>query len=147
MCAIFESNTAGFQCHWDCNNAVNSLLSTFLLVKQSLQSAGVAAAQTQSIVQLRDKYARIGDGKVGMDGGSYAFSIDPEHPSGHCVTRVDHYSIRPSNGQIMAVAASEKFGHSTRDILLELGYSQLQTDALFAEKIVASGWSGEYLPS
>ena len=115
--------------------------------EQSLQSAGVAAAQTQSIVQLRDKYARIGDGKVGMDGGSYAFSIDPEHPSGHCVTRVDHYSIRPSNGQIMAVAASEKFGHSSREILEEIGYSHGQIDNLIAENVIATGWSSEYLPS
>jgi crotonobetainyl-CoA:carnitine CoA-transferase CaiB-like acyl-CoA transferase len=115
--------------------------------EQSLQAVGIAAAQTQSIAQLRDKYSRISDGEVGIDSGSYAFSIDPQHPSGHCFTRVDHYAIRPVQGRIIAVAASEKFGHSSKEVLEEIGYTYDQIDNLIKENIVATGWSDEYLPS
>jgi crotonobetainyl-CoA:carnitine CoA-transferase CaiB-like acyl-CoA transferase len=112
-----------------------------------LQNAGIAAAETKSIVQLREQYSRPADGEVDLHSGSYAFSIDKNHPSGHKVTRIDHYSIRPSDAKIKSVKASEKFGHSTRKVLQELGYSPTSIESCIADKIVGTSWSDEYLPS
>jgi crotonobetainyl-CoA:carnitine CoA-transferase CaiB-like acyl-CoA transferase len=112
-----------------------------------LQNAGIAAANAQSIVQLRERYARIADGTVDLTSGSYAFSTDVNHPSGHDVTRIDHYSIRPTQAKIKAVSASEKFGQSSREILTELGYPIDQINSLITNNIVATRWGTEYLPS
>ncbi|MCJ8300176.1 MAG: CoA transferase, partial [Pseudomonadales bacterium] len=112
-----------------------------------LQSAGVAAAEPRSIKELRDQYTRLADGKVDLCSGSYAFSSYPNHPSGHRVTQIDHYAIRPTEAMIMALAPAEKFGHSTRSILTELGYPPARIASMLERKIAAIGWGSEYLPS
>ncbi|MFP6850413.1 MAG: hypothetical protein VCA57_17100 [Pseudomonas sp.] len=42
---------------------------------EKLQAADIAAAVPQSIESLRAQYSREGDGSVGIDKGSFAFSI------------------------------------------------------------------------
>ena len=44
-----------------------------------------------SIEELRDQYTREADGTVGINRG-YAFSTYNNHPSGHRITLIDHYS-------------------------------------------------------
>ena len=47
----------------------------------------------------------------------------------------------------MALAPAEKFGHSTRSILTELGYPPARIASMLERKIAAIGWGSEYLPS
>ncbi|RVU31005.1 CoA transferase [Neptunomonas marina] len=112
-----------------------------------LHSADIAAATPLSIETLREQYSRIADGSPGIDKGSYAFSIYPDHPSGHCLTQIDHYSIRPTEARIKAVAPTERFGHSTREVLREVGYSDNEIDDMIERKIAGLGWGKEFLPS
>lgn len=112
-----------------------------------LHAADIAAAEPQSIETLRAQYSRLADGTVGIDKGSYAFSVYPEHPSGHCVTLIDHYSIRPTEASIKATTPTERFGYSTREILKEIGYSTEKIDAMIADNIASLGWGKEFLPS
>ncbi|WP_136681183.1 CoA transferase [Neptunomonas sp. XY-337] len=112
-----------------------------------LHSADIAAATPLSIETLREQYSRIADGSSGIDKGSYAFSIYPDHPSGHCLTQIDHYSIRPTEARIKAVAPTERFGHSTREVLREVGYSDNEIDDMIERKIAGLGWGKEFLPS
>ncbi len=107
----------------------------------------IAAAAPVSIETLREKYSRVADGKVGFHLGSYAFSIYPDHPSGHCLTASDHYSIRPKEAYIKAVSPAERFGGSTRLVLEELGYSENEIDSMIERKIAGLGWGKEFLPS
>lgn len=112
-----------------------------------LRVADVAVAEPNSIETLRHDYSRIHDGEVGTHFGSYAFSVYPEHPSGHCFTQIDHYSIRPSRALIRAIAPTEKFGNSTKKILASVGYSESEIEAMIEGNIVSLGWAKEYLPS
>lgn len=112
-----------------------------------LHSADIAAAVPNSIETLRDQYSRIADGCVGIDRGSYAFSIHPDHPSGHCLTQIDHYAIRPVEARIKAVSPAESFGHSTREILRSVGYSAAEIESMIERKIAGLAWGKEYLPS
>ncbi|WMC09889.1 CoA transferase [Oceanimonas pelagia] len=112
-----------------------------------LHAAGIAAARPLSIEELREAYSRTADGRAGTDLGSYAFSVYDHHPSGHRVTQIDHYSIRPAEASITALSPTEQFGHSTRTILTELGYSDEQIDDMLAARIVGEAWGREYLPS
>lgn len=112
-----------------------------------LHDADIAAAEPLAIETLREQYSRIADGTVGIDRGSYAFSIYPDHPSGHCITQIDHYSIRPLEAQIKAVSPTEAFGHSTRDVLASVGYSDTEIESMIERKIAGIAWGKEFLPS
>ena len=112
-----------------------------------LQSADIAAAVPMSIESLRAQYSREADGTPGTQLGSYAFSIFRDHPSGHCITQIDHYAIRPQEAWIRAFTPTERFGHSTRKILASVGYSEEEIDSMIDRKVAGLGWGKEYLPS
>ena len=112
-----------------------------------LRNADIAVAEPNSIETLRHDYSRIHDGEVGTHFGSYAFSVYPDHPSGHCFTQIDHYSIRPERAFIRAIAPTEKFGQSTKAVLASVGYSEAEIDAMIEANIASLGWADEYLPS
>lgn len=114
---------------------------------QRFIKADIAAAQPRSIENLRHQYSRKADGKVGTELGSFAFSIYPDHPSGHCLTQIDHYSIRPKRASIRALTPAERHGHSTREILRSVAYSDPEIDAMIDCDVASLGWSREYLPS
>ena len=114
---------------------------------EQLQAADIAAAEPLSIETLRELYSREGDGTVGIDLGSFAFSVHPEHPSGHCLTQIDHLAIRPSEASIKAVSLPERWGHSTREVLTEMGYSAAEVESMIERNIASLGWAKEFLPS
>lgn len=114
---------------------------------QALRAQDIAAVRSVGIAELRERYARPADGKMGIDLGSYAFSSYHDHPSGHAVTIVDHYSIRPSRAQIIAQPPTERFGHSTTEIIAGLGYTNEQIATLLNDNVIGTGWGKEYLPS
>jgi crotonobetainyl-CoA:carnitine CoA-transferase CaiB-like acyl-CoA transferase len=107
----------------------------------------IAAAQPLSIENLRAQYSREADGKVGTELGSFAFSVYPDHPSGHCLTQIDHYAIRPRRAPIKALTPTERHGHSTREILESVAYTSPEIDAMIDSKVASLGWSKEHLPS
>lgn len=63
------------------------------------------------------------------------------------MTQLDPYAIRPSNSIVYALSRPEKFGQSTRQIMLELGYSEADIDASIASGDLSDSWSQEFLPS
>jgi len=112
-----------------------------------LHEADIAAAVPNSIEQLRAQYTREGDNTVGINNGSFAFSIHRNHPSGHCLTQIDHYAIRPVDSKISAVSLPERWGHSTKEVLASIGYSQAEVDDFIRRGIASLGWAEEFLPS
>lgn len=111
------------------------------------RAADLGAAICDSIEAIRAANCRQDDGTPGVDCGSYAFSSYPAHPSGHGVTQLDPYAVRPSTGRVFALAPAEKYGTSTRSVLAAAGYSVADLDRLTKEGVISSSWSGEYLPS
>ncbi|MAY70322.1 MAG: carnitine dehydratase [Halomonas sp.] len=114
---------------------------------ERLQKAGIAAAVCENIEALRSYNARRWDNTPGIDRGSYSFTVYDEHPSGHVITQLDPYAIRPKRGRIYPLAPSEKYGSSSRQVLEELGHSPEEIDRLIAEGVVSESWSEEYLPT
>ncbi|SFT39664.1 dimethylsulfoniopropionate cleavage enzyme DddD [Pseudovibrio denitrificans] len=114
---------------------------------EKLRAADIAAAQPLGIEHLRDSYTRTADGTVGIDRGSYAFSTYEDHPSGHRVTLIDHYSIRPEEAAIKALPSTEAYGNSTREVLASVGYSDEQVSDMIERRIAGTGWGKEFLPS
>lgn len=114
---------------------------------KKLRNADIAAVQSVSIEDLRAQYTREADGIVGIDRGSYAFSTYKNHPSGHCITLIDHYSIRPTEASILAQSDTERFGHSTKTVLASVGYDNEKIQSMIDNKIAGTGWGKEFLPS
>lgn len=112
-----------------------------------LQAADIAAAVCENLETLRSYNAWPSDGATGIHRGSYSFTVYDDHPSGHVITQLDPYAIRPKRGRIYPLAPSEKYGASTRSVLEELGHSDEDIDRLIEEGVVAEGWSREYLPT
>lgn len=113
----------------------------------ALHAADIAAALPLGIEKLRDDYTRKADGTVGIDRGSYAFSVYEDHPSGHRVTLIDHYSIRPQEAPIYALRSTEAFGTSTRQVLEGVGYDAGEVESMIERGIAGTGWGREFLPS
>ena len=111
-----------------------------------LHAADIAVAQPKSIETLRAENSRIADGTVGTDRGSFAFSIYPDHPSGHQLTQIDHYAIRPQNAAIFAVSPTEAHGNSTKEVLADVGYNAEQIESMLARGIAGLGWGKTFLP-
>ena len=112
-----------------------------------LRAADLAAAEPMSIEDLRGQYSRAADGRVGSDQGSFAFSIFADHPSGHRITQIDPYAIRPTDAKVNAVTPAERFGHSTREVLAAVDYSEAEIESMLERKVAGLGWSQEFLPS
>jgi crotonobetainyl-CoA:carnitine CoA-transferase CaiB-like acyl-CoA transferase len=114
---------------------------------ERLRAHGVAAAVPNSIEKLRELYSREADGTPGTDLGSFAFSIHRDHSSGHCLTQIDHYAIRPSEVPIKLASLPERWGHSTREVLASVGYDDAAIDSMIARNVASLGWAREFLPS
>ena len=114
---------------------------------ERLQGADIAAAICENIDTIRTYNSRPADGTPGTTRGSYSFSVYEDHPSGHTVTQLDPYAVRPLRGRVLALPPAEKYGASTRNILRELGYDNERIDELLASGAVSESWSREYLPS
>lgn len=112
-----------------------------------LQAANIATAVPDNIDSLRQGYSRKADGRPGTANGSYSFSVYDDHPSGHRITQLDPYAIRPRVARIRALPPAEKFGASTRKVLQRLGYSAEQIGRLLEKGAISESWSAEYLPS
>ncbi len=128
------------------------LASAFMLARaedwaERLVAADIGATVCENIEALRTYNSRPADGTPGTENGSYSFSVYEDHPSGHVITQLDPFAIRPQHGSIYALAPTEKFGASTRAILQELGYSGEQIDEMISSGAVSESWSREYLPS
>lgn len=115
--------------------------------QQRLLQADIGVSLCENIETIRSRSARIADGRPGTDRGSYSFSIFPDHPSGHTVTQLDPFAIRPAVGKVTAVAPAEKYGASTRSVLKDLNYTDAEIDRLIASGTISETWSSQYLPS
>jgi hypothetical protein len=114
---------------------------------ERLQAADIGASICENLETIRAYNSRPADGTPGTEQGSYAFSVFADHPSGHTVTQLDPFAVRPRRGKIYALESAEKYGASTRAVLQELCHSEEQIDALMAAGVVSESWSASYLPT
>ncbi|WP_417260287.1 CoA transferase [Celeribacter sp.] len=112
-----------------------------------LRAADIGVAICENLDALRAEHARIADGTPGTDRGSYAFSIYPDHPSGHQVTQLDPYAVRPTRTKVFALSPTEKFGASTQSVVKGLGYADQAIEAMLKSGGINNSWSAQYLPS
>jgi len=111
-----------------------------------LQDAGIGAAVCENLETLRSYNAWPASASTGIERGSYSFSVYEDHPSGHVVTQLDPYAIRPLRGKIYTLSPAEKYGKSTRSVLKEVGYDDQEIDTMIAEGVASESWSQVYLP-
>ncbi len=111
-----------------------------------LQAAGIGAAVCENLESLRAYNSWPANESTGIERGSYSFSVYEDHPSGHVVTQLDPYAIRPSRGKIYTLKPAEKYGASTRSVLKSLDYTDQEIDQMIDSGAVSDSWSKDYLP-
>lgn len=114
---------------------------------ERLRAADLGVAICDNLDALRAENSRIADGTPGTENGSYSFSVYPDHPSGHQITQLDPYAVRPKRGKVFALHPPEKFGTSTRKILQDIGYSEQAIERMLKAGAISESWSEEYLPT
>ncbi|UCI18256.1 CoA transferase [Mesorhizobium sp. B2-1-8] len=114
--------------------------------QQRLVEADIGASPCENIETIRGRNARMADGRPGTEYGSYSFSVFPDHPSGHMVTQLDPFAVRPSEGKVYALASAEKYGASTRTVLAAVGYDDAEIDRMLKSGAASVSWSSAYLP-
>ncbi|TPI32480.1 carnitine dehydratase [Mesorhizobium sp. B3-2-1] len=114
--------------------------------QQRLVEADIGASPCENIETIRGRNARMADGRPGTEYGSYSFSVFPDHPSGHAVTQLDPFAVRPSEGKVYALASAEKYGASTRTVLAAVGYDDAEIDRMLKSGAASVSWSSAYLP-
>ncbi|TPL82958.1 CoA transferase [Mesorhizobium sp. B2-3-12] len=114
--------------------------------QQRLVDADIGASPCENIETIRSRNARMADGWPGTQYGSYSFSVFPDHPSGHMVTQLDPFAVRPSEGKVHALASAEKYGASTRAVLAAVGYDDADIDRMLKSGAASVSWSRAYLP-
>jgi len=110
-------------------------------------TAGVGAAICENLEAIRAANSRPDGTTAGTERGSYSFSVYRDHPSGHTVTQLDQYAIRPAHAKVYTLAPAEKYGTSSRAVLRSIGYTGAQIDTMIEAGAVSESWSREYLPS
>lgn len=108
--------------------------------QEELQAADVAVQPLASLSEVRSK---------SLDANAKAtirFRVDDRHPSERKVQHVQPTAIRLRNAEILPLAATEKYGASTRRVLSNLGYSRDEIKDMLASHAISETWSEQYLP-
>lgn len=109
--------------------------------KEHFREFDVAIQPLESLASIRENSI----GSASQD-HTVSFHKDSEHPSGRDIVYVAATAVRPQRAELVTLAAAEKYGKSTENILRELGYSQVQVEALLHKGVVSQTWSKQYLP-
>ncbi|OJF91771.1 CoA transferase [Pararhizobium antarcticum] len=115
--------------------------------QKRLIDADIGAALCENLESIRSRSARVADGTPGTDRGSYSFSIFPDHPSGHVVTQLDPFAVRPSLARVNSLLPAEKYGASTIHVLTEHGCDAEEIESMIVSGTASISWSRKYLPS
>jgi crotonobetainyl-CoA:carnitine CoA-transferase CaiB-like acyl-CoA transferase len=113
---------------------------------KALSALDIGAVEPDSIADLRDRYISTEAQMTVAEQGSYQFVRHDIKGANRWVELFAPCAIRPTSGGIKACPPAEKYGASSREILLSLGYSRPQIDNLIAKGVVSTAWSKDYLP-
>lgn len=65
----------------------------------------------------------------------------------YSVNQVDSDTLTFIHKVTTSTPPSSSWGHSTRDVLAEMGYSETEVDSMIDRNIASLGWAKEFLPS
>ncbi|MEM7134802.1 MAG: CoA transferase [Chloroflexota bacterium] len=93
-----------------------------------------------------DKSNIKADFKTKLIGKTFAFNQYYHPELERVVDLCAPSAIRPHCTQIRLPSPASKYGHHTREILRELGYSLADIESLLVKQAVSESWSEQYLP-
>jgi crotonobetainyl-CoA:carnitine CoA-transferase CaiB-like acyl-CoA transferase len=108
---------------------------------EQLRDLGAAVQPLNSLTRMRG--ANFADPEAAR---TIRFLRDTAHPLGRAVEHIEPTAIRPSHAAIVPLSAAAKYGHHTRSVLQELGFTAAEIAELAAAQVIAETWSDEYLP-
>lgn len=107
----------------------------------TLCAHSVAAVALCSLSALRSRHKVA---TMALDGPSYQFITEHDHPAGTALTYFAPVALRPSRTRLVVpLAPAPRYGEHTREVLAEVG---ADAAALVAAGVASDGWSKAYLP-
>ena len=111
-----------------------------------LANVDIGAIELGSLVDLRQQYSSKNEIDAHGAGGTFQFTRFDDHPSGHRIDIASPCSVRPRYGSIVVTPPAEKYGKETKEILIELGYSDQEISKMLDTGVVSESWGEQYLP-
>ena len=100
----------------------------------------------QRTEEIRKQFTVTPNEVASASHGSYSFTQWDNHPSGLSINLVDPYAIQPNWAKIHDLTPTEKYGHSTRQVLQRYGYHSDTIQKLLAKGVISESWGKAYLP-
>jgi crotonobetainyl-CoA:carnitine CoA-transferase CaiB-like acyl-CoA transferase len=102
----------------------------------------VAVQPLESLSAIRARSANASVTK-----STIRFHGDAQHPSGRSVKHIQPTAIRLLRAPVLSIRAAEKYGHSTRKVMSDLGYSGSEIAEMLKAHAISEQWSEDYLPN
>ena len=106
----------------------------------------IGAVELGAMAKLREKYLSSAEIDPHASGSTYQFTRYDNHPSGRRIDIIAPCSIRPKYASLAVTPPAKKYGQETKEILLELGYSENDIKEMLEQGIVSESWGEQYLP-
>jgi len=106
----------------------------------------IGAIKLGSLADLRQHYSSKNEIDAHGAGGTFQFTRFDGHPSGHRIDIASPCSVRPQYGSIVVTPPAQKYGKETKEILIELAYSDQEINDMLDTGVVSESWGEQYLP-
>ena len=114
---------------------------------ETISRMGLGICAIHSMADLREaNLVSEAQSRIDFEGKTMEF-IRHHHPGlGKTVDIFSPCAVRPSHGAARIPDHAPKYGQHTREILEEVGYTNLEIDALIHDQVVSESWCDDYLP-
>ena len=114
---------------------------------ERLSQLNVGICETNSMTRLRaENLVSEDQGGIDFNGKTMEF-VRYSHPGlSRVVDICSPSSVRPAYSEAKPPYHAVKYGHHTKEVLMELGYSALEVQSLLDTQAINDSWSTDYLP-
>ncbi|MEM8775004.1 MAG: CoA transferase [Pseudomonadota bacterium] len=115
--------------------------------REALTHGSATVVPLASLHETRDASLMFeSEGSVDISEATFRVIRHDQHPSGRWCDLVAPNAVRPRSGQITIPGPMPKYGQHTREILADLGYSEVEINSMIVEGTASESWSKNYLP-
>jgi crotonobetainyl-CoA:carnitine CoA-transferase CaiB-like acyl-CoA transferase len=113
---------------------------------EALTKIDIGAVELGAMAKLRERYLSSDEIAPHASGGTYQFTRYDNHPSGHRIDIISPCSVRPKYSNLTVTPPAEKYGRETKEILVELEFSDEEISQMLDLGVVSESWGEQYLP-
>ncbi len=115
--------------------------------RDALNRGSSVAVPLAALSEIREATLQIeSEGDIDLFGDTFRMIRHDWHPMGRWCDLVAPNAVRPRRGRVSIPYPMPRYGCHTRSVLVQLGYTIQEVDAMIAENVAGNSWSDKYLP-